>query len=383
MKPLKRTTLAMVFTASLCATGQAQVIYIDDAGQKADDIAARMKSDQPAQTTLAPVPVQNVRLLNSLFTERYALNRQYMMSLENHKLLQNFYNEAGIEKTGHGILGKEGNYQDFYWGWESPGNQLRGHFLGHWLSAAAYMYAETGDEAVKQKADQIVSELAVCQQHNGGEWVGSIPEKYLDLMADGQPIWSPQYTLHKTLMGLYDMYALAGSKQALDVLDKFADWFHRWTDRMIAEGKADAIYKGETSGMLEIWANMYGLTHKQKYLDLMKRYGAPGLFGELMAGRDALSCDHANASVPVARRSTYLRGDWQHVLARRHPGFLAQRRTGARIFLHWRTECGRVLDSATRTGPLRRGEQPGALHRLQHDAHGRLPLPLDGRPAIC
>ena len=80
MKPLKRTTLTMVFTASLCATGQAQVIYIDDAGQKADDIAARMKSDQPAQTTLAPVPVQNVRLLNSLFTERYALNRQYMMS---------------------------------------------------------------------------------------------------------------------------------------------------------------------------------------------------------------------------------------------------------------------------------------------------------------
>lgn len=305
MKPLKRTALAMVFTASLCATGQAQVIYIDDAGQKADDIAARMKSDQPAQTTLAPVPVQNVRLLNSLFTERYALNRQYMMSLENHKLLQNFYNEAGIEKTGHGILGKEGNYQDFYWGWESPGNQLRGHFLGHWLSAAAYMYAETGDEAVKQKADQIVSELAVCQQHNGGEWVGSIPEKYLDLMADGQPIWSPQYTLHKTLMGLYDMYALAGSKQALDVLDKFADWFHRWTDRMIAEGKADAIYKGETSGMLEIWANMYGLTHKQKYLDLMERYGAPGLFGELMAGHDALSCDHANASVP-----------WSHGAAR-------------------------------------------------------------------
>lgn len=234
MKPLKRTALAMFFTISLCATSHAQVIYIDDAGQKADDITARMKSDQPAQTTLTPVPVQNVRLLNSLFTERYALNRKYMMSLENHKLLQNFYNEAGIEKTGHGILGKEGNYQDFYWGWESPGNQLRGHFLGHWLSAAAYMYAETGDEAVKQKADQIVSELAVCQQHNGGEWVGSIPEKYLDLMADGQPIWSPQYTLHKTLIGLYDMYALAGSQQALDVLDKFADWFHRWTDKMKA-----------------------------------------------------------------------------------------------------------------------------------------------------
>lgn len=60
--------------------------------------------------------------------------------------MQNFYIEACLSKDGdHILVDKRGNFDDFHWGWESPGNQLRGHFLGHWLSAAAYMYAETGD----------------------------------------------------------------------------------------------------------------------------------------------------------------------------------------------------------------------------------------------
>ena len=95
---------------------------------------------------------------------------------------------------------------------------MRGHFLGHWLSAAACIAANTGDQEIKGKADYIVSELARCQQENGGEWVGSIPEKYLDWIARGKPVWAPHYTLHKTLMGLLDMYAVGGNAQALEIL---------------------------------------------------------------------------------------------------------------------------------------------------------------------
>lgn len=283
----------------------AQVIYINNAGKEQSRDSSYFQSNQKPSIKLKAIPVQQVKLLPGLFAQRYELNKKYMMSLENDKLLQNFYYEAGISKTGNIMLNKDLNYKDFYWGWESPNNQLRGHFLGHWLSAAAYMYAETQDEEVKAKADKIVSELAECQRINGGEWAGSIPEKYLDLLANGQQIWSPQYTIHKTLMGLWDMYALTGSTQALTVLDKFADWFHKWTDKLISTHKADAIYKGETSGMLEIWANMYGLTKQQKYMDLMHRYGNPGMFTALLKGEDALSNDHANASIP-----------WSHGAAR-------------------------------------------------------------------
>lgn len=292
-------SLALMMSSQMV---KSQIIYIDDSGKgiEQNDSAHFTRHSTPAMA-LRPVPATSVRLLPGLFKERYELNRKYMMMLEPEKLLQNFYAEAGLNKEY--MVGKDGNLSNLYWGWESPMGQLRGHFLGHYLSACAYMWAETGDAAIKQRADFIVSELARCQQINGGEWVGSIPEKYLYLMAEGRPMWSPQYTLHKTLMGLYDVYALTGNKQALEVLDKMADWMHRWTSEMISKGKADAILNGETSGMLEVWAEMYQLTGKRKYRELMQRYGHPWMFTQLLKGEDALSLDHCNASIPWSHGS--------------------------------------------------------------------------------
>lgn len=276
----------------------AQVIHVDDAGKEKSGVKVAGQSFYNADIKLKAIPVNQIRLRNSLFKERYDLNRKYLISLDSDKLLQNFYFEAAISKGDHPMVTSEKNYDDFYWGWDTPSNQLRGHFLGHWLSAAAYAYAATNDLELKTKADLIVNELALCQENNGGEWAASIPEKYFDLMAKGKNIWSPQYTVHKTMMGLYDMYTVGGNEQALVVLDKFGDWFYRWTGKLIDEGNAGAIYRGEASGMFELWGDLYGLTKNSKYLDLMERYGSPGLFQVLQDGKDVLSNDHANASIP-------------------------------------------------------------------------------------
>ncbi len=294
----KRIFVAALAYVAASGAMTSQIIYIDDSGKGESKSATAdhfTKRGTPTEA-LRPMSPNNIRLLPGLFKERYELNRKYMLRLEPEKLLQNFYGEAGLNKEF--MVGKDGNLDNLYWGWESPSGQLRGHFLGHYLSACAYMWAETGDAEIKNRAEFIVSELARCQKINGGEWIGSIPEKYLYLMADGQPIWSPQYTLHKTLMGLYDVYAICGNEQALDVLDKMADWMHRWTSEMIEKDNAAAILNGETSGMLEIWAAMYKLTGKDKYKDLMERYGNPWIFSQLAKGEDALSLDHCNASVP-------------------------------------------------------------------------------------
>lgn len=300
----------MMLAIATWQMASAQIIYIDDSGKEKKTVTEdHFKNYGAPSVKLQVVKEKKVNLINSLFSERYELNRKYLMMLETRKLLQNFYAEAGLNKEY--MIGKNRRIDDYYWGWESLSGQLRGHFLGHYLSACAYVWAHTGDAALKQKADFIVSELARCQEINGGEWVGSIPEKYMYLMANGRPMWSPQYTLHKTLMGLYDMYAVAGNEQALEVLDKFANWFHRWTQEMIDKGKPETIMNGETSGMLEIWANMYELSKtnkkldRQKYLDLMERYGNPWIFTQLMRGEDALSNNHCNASVP-----------WSHGAAR-------------------------------------------------------------------
>ncbi len=232
----------------------------------------------------------HVKLLPGLFRRRFELNRAYLMSLRNENLLQNFYQEAGLWNPRQHPDG-------IHWGWESPTCQLRGHFLGHWLSAAARIYAGTGDMEVKAKADRIVSELGRCQQENGGEWAGSIPEKYLDWIARGKRVWAPHYTLHKTLMGLIEMYNLAGNEQALDILVKWARWFHRWTSQFTRQ-QMDDILDVETGGMLEVWADLYAITGREEHLDLIHRYDRPRLFERLLRGEDVLTNMHANTTIP-------------------------------------------------------------------------------------
>ncbi len=258
-----------------------------------------------------PMAPGSVTLLPSLFRERSRINRKYMMSLDNDNLLQNHYLEAGLWSSAT----KPANC---HWGWESPTCQLRGHFLGHWLSGAARMYAWAKDAEIKTKADYIVSELGRCQEENGGEWVGPIPEKYFDWIAKGKRVWAPHYTVHKTLMGLYDMLELAGNEQALDILIKWAKWFHRWTGQF-SQQQLDDILDVETGGMLEVWANLYAVTKQQEHLELMHRYDRRRLFDRLLAGEDVLTNMHANTTIPEvhgAARAWEVTGDarWRKIV---------------------------------------------------------------------
>ena len=248
------------------------------------------------------LPLKDVRLLESEFSRRYALNRRYVMSLDSDALLQNFELEAGLTTARMGAGGGHGDdhlAEDWHWGWEAPTCQLRGHFLGHWLSAAARMVATTGDPEAKAKADAIVARLAACQEANGGAWVFSIPEKYLDWIVRGRRVWAPHYTLHKTLMGLVDMHTYADNDQAADILEKAARWFLRWTEPFSREAMDD-ILDVETGGMLEAWADLYGITGDPDHLELMRRYDRPRLFDRLLAGEDPLTNRHANTTVPEA-----------------------------------------------------------------------------------
>jgi len=81
-------------------------------------------------------------------------------------------------------------------------SQLRGHFLGHWLSAAAMNAAADRVIARYGQGPRPLSTASpLCQQANGGEWLGSIPEKYLQRIAAGSRFWAPHYTVHKTFHG--------------------------------------------------------------------------------------------------------------------------------------------------------------------------------------
>jgi DUF1680 family protein len=267
-----------------------------------------------------PDPGQTA-LLPSVYLQRAQLNHAYVRSLSAQNLLRPYLLEAGRwSYTGSGSPGsKLGQGEDpasWHGGWEVLTCEIRGHTLGHWLSAAAHLSGV--DAELAARAADVVAELARCQEANGGEWVGPFPEKFLYRIAAGRNVWAPQYTLHKLLMGLFDMYAVAGSELALAVLVRFARWFLRWTAPFTRE-QLDDLLDFETGGMLEVWANLYGVTGDEDHAELIRRYDRPRFFDPLLAGADMLTNRHANTQIPEilgAARAWEVTGDvrWRRIV---------------------------------------------------------------------
>src|SRR5579864_3801878 len=99
-----------------------------------------------------PFPLTEVRLLDGPFKRAMELDAQYLLSLDPDRLLHDFRVNAGLPSSAKPLGG-----------WEAPDVELRGHSVGHYLSALALMYASTGDARFKARADLMVSELAKVQ----------------------------------------------------------------------------------------------------------------------------------------------------------------------------------------------------------------------------
>ncbi len=238
-----------------------------------------------------------IKLLPGLFQERCDLARAYVTKLGDDDLLQNFELEAGTRKFLH--FHSDACFQKGHWGWESPTSQVRGQFLGCWMMAAARFVGLTGDPAVKRKLDTVIGRLGVCQQRNGGEWLGSFPEKYLKWLAEGSPPWAPHYVIHKTLLGLREAYEQTGNETALELSKKFVGWLHRWFGGL-DPGTREQVLDVETGGMVEELASLYGITKDPKHLELARLYGREKFYAELLRGEDALTNRHANTSIAEA-----------------------------------------------------------------------------------
>jgi len=88
-----------------------------------------------------PFPLSRVRLLDGPFRAAQEVNRRYLHALDAERMLHNFRINAGF-----------GSEAEPLGGWEAPTIEVRGHFVAHYLSACALMYASTGDEPLKKKA---------------------------------------------------------------------------------------------------------------------------------------------------------------------------------------------------------------------------------------
>ena len=233
-----------------------------------------------------PFDLHDVRLRPGIQLTGLETNRRFMMGLEPDRLLHMFRVTAGLPSSAQPLGG-----------WEAPDNELRGHFTGHYLSACALMWAQTGDEAVKARGTSMVVELGKCQAANGYGYLSAFPHELFDRLKAGQRVWAPFYTYHKIMAGLLDQHTLAGSAQALDMVRGMASWVRDYA-QPVPDEQWQRMLNVEYGGMNDILYQLASVTGDAQWATLAHRFDHEKIFAPLAIGRDELKGVHANTNIP-------------------------------------------------------------------------------------
>lgn len=260
----------------------ATITYGDCSMKKTFDITVEA---YPAFSDLDEFTMGDVTLLDSYETNALSKEIDYLKSLDADKLLKGFCSIAGIESSA-----------SLYGGWESTA--IKGHTLGHYLTAVSQAYATTGDKELLTIANHIVDVLAKCQNAETG-YLAAIPESHYTQIEKGNTAgtWVPWYTMHKVLAGLVDCYELTGNEQALTVASKLGDWVYSRTSTWSDTTQA-TVLNVEYGGMNDVLYQLYSHTGSENHLSAAHSFDEMDLFQSLYNGEDVLNGLHANTTIP-------------------------------------------------------------------------------------
>ena len=250
--------------------------------------------DDKLKPALYSFDLQNIKLLDSRFSQNMEREEQWLLSIDVNRLLHSFRTNAGI------YSGAEGGYMTVkkLAGWESLDCEIRGHTTGHILSGLALLYASTQDEKFKIKADSLVKGLAEVQQAlNQDGYLSAFPEELINRNIAGTKVWVPWYTLHKIVSGLIDQYLYCDNKQALEIVNKMGDWAYKKLKPVTAEQRTKML-RMEFGGINESFYNLYAITGKPEYKWLGDFFYHHEVMDPLQAGKDNLNTKHANTFIP-------------------------------------------------------------------------------------
>ena len=257
----------------------------------------KMKAEIAVPLKAFAFDLDEVRITEGVFKTAVEKDIAYLLLLEPDRLLHRFHLNAGLPVKGA-----------IYGGWESEG--LSGHTLGHYLSACAMVYANTGNPEFRKRLDYITDELELCQQARKTGYVGAIPneDSIFNQVARGEIRsrgfdlnggWSPWYTVHKVMAGLVDAYLYGGNEKALRVVMGMADWTAGVVEPLTREQRLEML-NCEYGGMNEVLVNMYAITGNIKYLELSRKFHDEFVMGQLAKRIDPMPGKHSNTNVPKA-----------------------------------------------------------------------------------
>ena len=253
------------------------------------------ESRPPSRIKAEPFALSDVRLLDGPFKHANKVCADYLLTVDPNRLLHSFRENAGLKAKA-----------PIYEGWENSG--LAGHSLGHYLSACAQQFADSGDVRYRDRVEFIVRELDECQRHRPDGYIAAMPDgdrvwseiRKGDIRSRGfdlNGLWSPWYTHHKVLAGLLDANRLTGSHLALTVAEKFADWAID-TTKNLNDDQWQKMLGCEYGGMNDALAELYSRTHQQRYLDLSRKFYDKRVLDPLAENVDSLPGKHSNTQIP-------------------------------------------------------------------------------------
>ena len=268
---------------------------------EAQDSAVKAFEEKTLQAR--PLPLAKVRLTGGPLKRAQEVTTEYLLQLEPDRMLAGYRIRAGLKPKAEG-----------YGGWDAVNSrQLTGHIAGHYLSAISLMYAATGNEEFKRRADYIVTEFKEVQDKRGDGYLGAIIDRdgidgreLMEHVSQGEikstgfdlnGLWSPWYTLHKTYAGLRDAYRFTGNKKALELEIEFAEWAERILAPLDA-GQIQRMLNTEFGGMNEIMVDLYADTGDKRWLDLSYKFEHRSFIEPLKRHQDILQGKHGNTQVP-------------------------------------------------------------------------------------
>jgi DUF1680 family protein len=253
------------------------------------------------------LPLSAVRLTGGPLKHAQELGIQNLLRLEPDRMMFYLRQLAGLDaKTTQG-----------YGSWDGPGRNLTGHIAGHYLSAVSYMYAATGDNRFKQRADYLVDEMEAVQNKRGNGYIGALmggrpgatPIDGVQLfqqLSKGQihssgfdlnGMWSPWYVEHKIFAGLRDAYRETGNRKALELSAKFAGWVESILSPLTPQ-QLQQMLNTEFGGINESLADLYADTGDKRWLALSDKFEHHAIIDPLANHHDILGGKHGNTQVP-------------------------------------------------------------------------------------
>lgn len=250
---------------------------------------------RPTIEKVHPFSFSAVTLKPSWIKHREDLNTAFLKSIDADRMLHNFRVTAGLPSDAQPLEG-----------WESPKVGLRGHFVGHYLSAVSILVNKYKDPLLSDRLKYMIDELYKCQQQFGNGYLSAFPEKDFDTLESRfGGVWAPYYTYNKIMQGLLDAYVYTNNSKAYTILLGMADYAANRMSKLSEETIEKMLYtvkanpSNESGAMNEVLYKLYKLSNNPKHMELAKVFDRDWFANPLSLNKDVLPGLHSNTHLAL------------------------------------------------------------------------------------